>query len=100
MALVYRNGRPRYQRSVRKGDRVTTEHVATGEPAVLIAMLDRCEREERDTERQDVQAGLDAEGAIESILDDYFGRVEDLARSAMYAAGFHRPKRQWRRRRD
>jgi hypothetical protein len=33
-------------------------------------------------------------------LIDFCHWVEDLARAALYAAGYHRPKREWRRRRE
>ncbi len=56
MVLVYRNGRPRLQRSVRRGGRVTTEYVASGESAVLIARMGALERDERDSQRYEFQA--------------------------------------------
>lgn len=100
MALVYRNGRPRLQRSVRRDGRVTTEYRASGEVAVAIARLEAYDAEDKDLERRSFQAKRDAVEAVEGNLEDYFNRVEDLARSALYAAGFHRPKREWRRRRE
>ena len=100
MALVFRNGRPRLQRSVRRGGRVTTEYVASGESALLIARLEALERDERDSERSEFEAEREALDAAERALNGYFDRVEDLARSALYAAGYHRPKREWRKRRE
>src|SRR3954468_16666725 len=97
MALVYRNGRARLQRSVRRGGRVTTEYRASGDAALLIARLETLERDERTMQRFEVEAELEALAIVEEPLNDYFDRVEDLARSALYAAGYHRPKREWRR---
>jgi hypothetical protein len=74
--------------------------VGSGESALFFAKIEALGREERDLERLDFQAERDAEGAIEGTLNDYFNWVEDLARAALYAAGYHRPKRQWRRRRE
>src|SRR5437899_3277795 len=100
MALIYRNGRPYLYRSIRRGEQVTSEYVASGESATFFALLDAGRREEREGERQEFQAERDAAEAVEGDLADYFSRVEDLARSALYAAGYHRPKREWRRRRE
>ena len=100
MGLIYRDGRPYLYRSKRMGGRVTSEYVASGESAVLIAQMEAIERGERDDQRDKIRAELAALEADESHLLDYFNRVEDLARAALYAAGFHRPKREWRRRRE
>jgi hypothetical protein len=100
MALIFRNGRPRLQRSVRRGGRVTTEYRGSGEVALLIALMDAIDREERDEEQLESRAQREALEVVEGALNDYFDHVEDLARSALYAAGYHRPKREWRRRRE
>jgi hypothetical protein len=100
MALVYRDGRPRLQRSIRRGGRVTTEYVGSGEFAVTAARLETFEREDRERERSEWRAEREADEADERVLIDCCERAEDLARAALYAAGFHRPKREWRRRRE
>src|SRR5512143_2356689 len=100
MALIYRNGRPYLYRPIRRGGRVTSEYVASGESAVLIARMEALERDERDSQGYEFQAEREALEAIEGALNDYFDRVEDLSRSALYAAGYHRPKREWRKRRE
>lgn len=99
MTLIDRDGRPRYQRSVRRGGRVTTEYITGGEEAVLLARLDALMRQERREEREAERAATASLKAREQPLIDYFEAVEDLIRVAMYAAGFHRPRRQWRKRR-
>jgi hypothetical protein len=100
MALVYRNGRPRLQRSIRRGGRVTTEYRGSGEFAVLFALMDAEERAERDAERDEIRVESEALDTVERALDVYFEQVEDFARAALYAAGYHRPKREWRKRRE
>jgi hypothetical protein len=99
MGLVYRNGRPYLYKSVRRAGRVTSEYDGSGEIALLIAQMRDIDRDEREMERYQDQAERDAIDADECILNSYFDRVEDLARAALYSAGFHRPKREWRRRR-
>jgi hypothetical protein len=99
MALVYRNGRPRLQRSVRRDGRVTTDYVASGELALIADRLENCERDYHELEMLEQRARREVDDANERGLTDYCDRVEDLARAALYAAGYHRPKREWRRRR-
>jgi hypothetical protein len=67
---------------------------------VFFALLDAEECEERALEREKSQAERDAIEAVERPLADYCEWVENLARSALYAAGYHRPKREWRKRRE
>jgi hypothetical protein len=74
--------------------------VASGESALFIALLEAEECEERAQEREKSKAERDVIEAVERPLADYFERVEDLARAALYAAGYHRPKREWRKRRE
>jgi hypothetical protein len=47
MGLVFRDGGVYLYRSVRKGGRVTSEYVASGVDARLIAALEDMERDER-----------------------------------------------------
>lgn len=100
MGLIYRNGRPYLYRSIRRGGRVTSEYVGAGATAETIALLEAVEREERDQEREDFRAEARASESVEDPLDDYCAQVEKLASAALFAAGYHRPKRQWRKRRD
>ena len=101
MALVYRNGRPRLQRSVRRGGRVTTEYQASGEVALLIAAMEQIERDERDFERRRGQEEWKRFDDLERALDDLAEQARALARDALQRAGYHQHKRgEWRRRRE
>jgi hypothetical protein len=66
---------------------------------VFVGVLDEDERREDEAARVAVQAERHSLEAAERPLIDYFEQVEDLARSALFASGFHQHKRQWRRRR-
>jgi hypothetical protein len=79
---------------------VTTEYVGSGEWTISAARLEVPEREDRELARAEARARRERREAAEHTLVEYFEPVEDLARSALYAAGFHRPKREWRRRRE
>lgn len=99
MSVVFRAGRPYLYRSVRRGGRVTSEYVASGREAVELARERARERGIGDDESPAARAQRLADEVGEAALGDFFGRVEDLARSLLHAAGFHRPTRgQWRRR--
>ena len=99
MALVYRDGRPYSYRSVRRNGRVTSEYRGSGQIALLIERMDALERDSRESERSDREAGHAQLDAAEQVLTNYYEHVETLARAALYAAGFHLHKRQWRKRR-
>ena len=100
MALVYRDGRPRLQRSVRRGGRVRTEYVGSGETALLINAMETIERDERDYERYLDRAEREAAEELERGLDELVEVARSLAREALVATGFHQHKRgEWRRRR-
>src|SRR5262245_48399800 len=100
MALVYRNGRPRLQRSVRRGDTVTTEYGGSGQFAILAAALEAEERQEREEARQQERAERERLDDLERALIDVAARGRALAHEALTAAGFHQHHRgEWRKRR-
>src|SRR3954454_3977837 len=88
-----------YYRSRRVGGRVVSDYVGRGEVATLMAQvteLDRLERDERREEEQDEREAAERE---EMRFAEWFAAVEDLANGALMAAGFHKHRGQWRRRR-
>ena len=100
MALIFRNGRPRFQHSVRRGGRVTTEYRASGEVALSIARMVGIEREEHEYERGRVRDELRQSDDLEQELDRLAEWARTLAREALERAGYHQHHRgEWRRRR-
>ncbi len=99
MALSYRGPRPYYRRSVRRGGRVTSEYLGAGEAAVLMAQLDAAERDRRAAEAADRRAEARRLEEAELPLAVLCEWADRLARAALYAAGYHLHKRQWRKRR-
>lgn len=100
MAWETRNGRGRYYtRSKRIGGRVVREYIGTGAIADLAAALDAEER----AEREEARAALRAEHAEAREVTEVLSDLEAVTRHAVFnvlhAEGFHRHKRQWRRRR-
>ena len=100
MGLIYRNGRPYLYRSIRRGGRVTTEYLASGEVALLSDALEQIERDERDFERRRGQEERKRFDDLERALDDLAEQARALARDALQRVGYHQHKRgEWRRRR-
>jgi hypothetical protein len=99
MALTYRRGWPYLYKSVRRGGRVTSEYVASGESAALIDRMEAIDRQRSNDAREDWKAERERMEAEDRAVAAMFVRVEDLAAAALVAAGFHPHKRQWRRRR-
>ncbi|CAN5676813.1 hypothetical protein BH23PLA1_BH23PLA1_36180 [soil metagenome] len=99
MAIVYRNGFPYLYRSKRKGRRVTSEYVASGESALLIDQMEKIERDERDYQRWKEQEERKADQKRQRELDNLVADVRTIATSALESAGYHQHRGQWRRRR-
>jgi hypothetical protein len=93
------NGHDYYYRSVRSGERVASEYVGGGEAANLIARIEAIEREQEEARRHSERAERDRIVEQECKLTEWFDGIEAVADLAMEAAGYHRHKGQWRRRR-
>jgi hypothetical protein len=118
MALVFIKGHAYYTKSFRRAGRVTSRSVGGGELAVLMARMDRVDREEaealraersraRATAKAEAQARRDALKALRDRLaavdHAVAGRYRRLGRAAeatLEALGYHKADRsRWRRRR-
>jgi hypothetical protein len=101
MALIYRNGRPYLYQSIRWGEWVTTEYVASGEDALLLARLQSTTREMQDYWRREEREERTELDDLEHDLDDLTEQALTLARNALERAGYHQHHRgEWRRRRE
>ena len=101
MGLVYRKGRPYLYKRVRRGGKVTSEYVASGTAAVLIARLETIERDKRDYEGWAADRRCREFDEVDSALDDLCRRTQALAADALTKTGYHRHHRGvWRKRRD
>ncbi len=99
MGIEDRRGRPFFYRKVRRGGRVVSEYVGGGMLAMGMAELaeaDRVERAEATGAWRAERTRLEAE---DRAFAEYFDRVESQACAMLTSAGYHRPKRQWRKRR-
>jgi hypothetical protein len=122
MGLIKRGDKRYYIQSVRVGGRVTSKYLGSGERAELCALIAALRRnherdalaeiraEERDlreslrerrrAERAALRAAVAQREADLAPWLTMFARVEALTHRALYEAGWHRPRRQWRRRRS
>jgi hypothetical protein len=99
LALIFRNGKPRLQRSIRRGGRVTSEYVASGPTAELIAEKDRRVRALRRLAASDEAEEHRRWDELDRALNALAADARGLAHAALTEAGFHQHKRQWRKRR-
>jgi hypothetical protein len=93
------NGRRYYYKSERDGGRVKTAYFGAGESGLLISLLGREDQAEREAERDERRAEREENRAEEKAVTEWFDDVQAVADAAMIAAGFHKHKGQWRRRR-
>ena len=92
---------PYYTRSRRLDGRVVREYVGRGPLAEIIAQADEAEREARRLERRREREELERDRRLDETFSTYSAGVDELLRSALEAAGYHRHKRgEWRRRRE
>jgi hypothetical protein len=100
MAIESRGGRSYYYRKVREGGRVRSIYIGNGEPADLMQQMDQIERQVRQDEREAWKSERGAMEAEDREVDDWYGAIEAAADLALEAAGYHKHRGQWRRRRD
>jgi hypothetical protein len=99
MAWKLINGRRYFYKSEREGGRVKSTYFGAGESGSLMAEWIALERLEREAERERERGERGESDAAERSISDWFDGVQAVADAAMLAAGFHKHKGQWRRRR-
>jgi len=93
------NGRRYYYRSERRGGRVRTTYFGAGESGSLMASMVAIERLERAADREQTREERAEADAEEQAVSGWFDDVQAVTDAAMIAAGFHKHKGQWRRKR-
>jgi hypothetical protein len=94
------NGRRYFYKSEREGGRVKSTYFGAGESGSLMAEWIAIERLERAAEREREREEREESNAEERAISDWFDGVQAVADAAMVAAGFHKHKGQWRRRKS
>jgi hypothetical protein len=99
MGWKFINGHKYYYKQERERGRVKSTYFGAGESGSLMAAwvtLERLEKAaERERERQQREESDTEERAVSAWFDD----VQAVADAVLIAAGFHKHKGQWRRRR-
>lgn len=90
-----------YYRKQRQPDgTVTSEYIGYGPVAELIAYRDGLDRHERNVVRLELEQFKAEQRRIDQAVDAYRGRVREVVRRLLRAAGFHQHKGQWRLKRS
>ncbi len=93
------NGHRYYYKSERVGGRVETTYFGAGESGSLMAQIVAFERLERAADREQLREERLESDAEERAVSKWFDGVQVVADAALIAAGFHKHKGQWRRKR-
>ena len=88
-----------YTRSRKVNGRVVREYVGGGDLGVLAAELDAIERERREYERESWRIEKEEIETFDKSIAKVCKMADIIAKAAMVAAGFHRHRGEWRRRR-
>lgn len=100
MGWEQRNGRSYYYRKRRHGDRVVSEYVGSGTLAAICAQTDAASRQEQENERKARQQEREEEARVDTAIAEAEATLKTLTECSLFAAGFHKHKGQWRKRRN
>jgi hypothetical protein len=96
--VAWKNGY--YYRNKRIGGKVVTEYIGNDLYAHLAQLQDDEKRQEAQAQRQEWQATVDAEQALDTMLDEVTALVNAYAGAVMLVNGYHvSANRVWRKRR-
>ena len=88
-----------YTRSRKVNGRVVREYIGGGEVGALVAQMAAIERARRDFERECWRLEKEEMEAFDASVAKVCQMADIIAKAAMIAAGFHRHRGEWRRRR-
>ena len=88
-----------YTRSRKVGGRVVREYCGTGLRGTLAAETDDCLRRVRDIDRRARRLEHWEMDDLDERVGEMCERAELVATAVLLAAGYHKPKGRWRRRR-
>jgi hypothetical protein len=100
MAWEERGGRRYYYRKVWKDGRCFTVYEGPGIVGHLAEERDRVERKAARAASVTLRAERAALDEVDAMIDEDWRGVKAAVDDALEAAGYHRHKRQWRRRRN
>jgi hypothetical protein len=89
-----------FYRSRREGGRVRSDYFGTRESGLLMAQILECDKQDHLLEKAEARDDREEFEQAEKAFVDWFDAIEMLANGAMLAAGYHKHRGQWRRRRN
>ena len=99
MGWEQRGGKRYYYRARRANGRVVKEYCGTGAAAEEVARLDAEAAEKRRRRQQEWREYLAREAQIVALLDEIHVACDAVVVPAMTAAGYHRVRGEWRKKR-
>ena len=100
MAWEERNGKSYYYQKRREGGQVVSQYIGTGYLATLAAQLDQIEQQSQADAREEWHRQQAKQAALDSEIAEYARLVQTITAAVLLASGCHRPKRQWRVKRE
>ena len=100
MGWEQRGNRTYYYRKKREGGRVRSLYIGSGDFAQISAETDAANRQEQEQIRANDRRIRDAEAAIDRQLKDTETALFSTVDAALLAAGYHKHKGQWRKKRN
>ena len=88
-----------YYRKTRRGRRVVSEYVGSGEFAIFTALLDEEQRAERQEQQEAERRRREEADPVDHELDQIDDTLRSLTAIMLERAGYHRHKGQWRKQR-
>ena len=88
-----------YYRMIRRGRRVVSEYIGSGELAILTALLDEEQRAERQEQQEAERRRREDADYVDQGLDQIDDTLRLLTTIMLEQAGYHRHKGQWRKQR-
>ncbi len=99
-AEARRNERSYFYKKRCEGNRVISEYVGGGQLVVLAEHQAQIERERKQREREEVRAARISMAEIDARINEFSKLVDTLIDAYLLTLGYHKHKRQWRRRRN
>ena len=97
MAWEYRNGRQYYYRKRRESGRVVSEYIGGGLVATIVEGRDMEERWRAEQERAELMKAKADATKLDKQIREAEELIRTITRAYLLLAGYHAPRRQWRK---
>jgi hypothetical protein len=97
MGIEYRNGKPYYYRKKRKGDKIVSVYVGSGELAEIASTFDKEAQYEKNLNKQKHLKEEVQFQKMDKEVVAFAQIINELFTSVALANGYYKHKRQWRK---